>query len=223
MGNLVDQDQQWLLSCLSTTLDPNPEVRSVVLLKQFVKKHWQEGEDSFEPPVVASDEKLMSTSCYIFSPLSFRSAGFFFSLDKDVGCLKEFIQNFSSLFTSEFEVYEKVSIEGTEDSHEGRYDFDGSEKSLDSFVIQFMAMPAFANICQLGDILQNMLFALMLTIVGNPRLGKIPPPGRSFAPKQTDAPMSVARSLQNVMAGVRGSLDATTLRLESYKTNGSEF
>ncbi|KAG5066556.1 hypothetical protein JHK86_010287 [Glycine max] len=119
----------------------------------------------------------------------------------------EFIQNFSSLFTSEFEVYEKVSIEGTEDSHEGRYDFDGSEKSLDSFVIQFMAMPAFANICQLGDILQNM----------------IPPPGRSFAPKQTDAPMSVARSLQNVMAGVRGSLDATTLRLESYKTNGSEF
>ena len=27
MGNLVDQDQQWLLSCLSTTLDPNPEVR----------------------------------------------------------------------------------------------------------------------------------------------------------------------------------------------------
>lgn len=27
MGNLVDQDQQWLLSCLSATLDPNPEVR----------------------------------------------------------------------------------------------------------------------------------------------------------------------------------------------------
>jgi hypothetical protein len=28
MANLVDQDQQWLLSCLSATLDPNQEVRS---------------------------------------------------------------------------------------------------------------------------------------------------------------------------------------------------
>ncbi|KAG4934329.1 hypothetical protein GYH30_048282 [Glycine max] len=45
----------------------------------------------------------------------------------------------------------------------------------------------------------------------------------SAARKQTDAPASVARSLQNVMADVRGSLDATTLRSESYKTNGSEL
>lgn len=28
MANAVDQDQQWLLSCLSATLDPNQEVRS---------------------------------------------------------------------------------------------------------------------------------------------------------------------------------------------------
>ncbi|KAL5123519.1 Importin-9 [Glycine soja] len=83
-------------------------------------------------------------------------------------CLNQFIQNFSSLFKSEFEVilgplwstfvsslsvYEKASIEGTEDSHEGRYDSDGSEKNLDSFVIQ--------------------LFEFMLTIVGSPRLGKV--------------------------------------------------
>ncbi|KAG5022786.1 hypothetical protein JHK85_019128 [Glycine max] len=51
----------------------------------------------------------------------------------------------------------------------------------------------------------------------------IPPPGRSSTPKQTDAPASVARSLQNVMADVQGSLNATTLRSESYKTNGFEF
>jgi len=31
---------------------------AAVLLKQFVKKHWQEGEDSFEPPVVSSNEKV---------------------------------------------------------------------------------------------------------------------------------------------------------------------
>jgi len=35
-------------------------------------------------------------------------------------------------------VYEKASIEATEDSYDGRYDSDGSEKSLDSFVIQVM-------------------------------------------------------------------------------------
>lgn len=31
---------------------------AAVLLKQFVRKHWQEGEDSFEPPVVSGDEKV---------------------------------------------------------------------------------------------------------------------------------------------------------------------
>ncbi|TXG56751.1 hypothetical protein EZV62_018064 [Acer yangbiense] len=136
-----DQDQQWLLNCLSATLDPNQEVRSfaetslnqaslqpglslslslespfkflkycliesvisynqarysgvsqlsavfqlfwsgfiqdccqqrasirfasnilfylqsAVLLKHFIKKHWQEGDQSFEHPVVSSEEK----------------------------------------------------------------------------------------------------------------------------------------------------------------------
>ncbi|RHN38520.1 putative importin-beta domain-containing protein [Medicago truncatula] len=28
MAYVVDQDQQWLLSCLSATLDPNHEIRS---------------------------------------------------------------------------------------------------------------------------------------------------------------------------------------------------
>ncbi|XP_030483084.2 uncharacterized protein LOC115699697 [Cannabis sativa] len=90
---VVDQDQQWLLNCLSATLDPNQEVRSfaeaslnqatlqpgfgsalaqvavnrelslglrqlaAVLLKQFIKKHWHEGDESFEHPVVSFDEK----------------------------------------------------------------------------------------------------------------------------------------------------------------------
>lgn len=31
---------------------------AAVLLKQLVKKHWQEDEDSFEPPVVSGDEKV---------------------------------------------------------------------------------------------------------------------------------------------------------------------
>ncbi|KAF3430975.1 hypothetical protein FNV43_RR25705 [Rhamnella rubrinervis] len=91
-GGGVDQDQQWLLNCLSATLDPNHEVRSfaeaslnqaslqpgfgsalskfaanrelpfglpAVLLKQFIKKHWLEGEELFEHPAVSSDEKTV--------------------------------------------------------------------------------------------------------------------------------------------------------------------
>ncbi|CAI0458769.1 unnamed protein product [Linum tenue] len=78
MANVIDQDQQWLLNCLSATLDPNPEVRNfaetslnqaslqpgfggalsrvaanrdlslglpAVLLKQFIRKHWEGDED----------------------------------------------------------------------------------------------------------------------------------------------------------------------------------
>lgn len=33
-------------------------------------------------------------------------------------------------------VYVRSSIEGTEDPFDGRYDSDGAEKSLDSFVVQ---------------------------------------------------------------------------------------
>jgi hypothetical protein len=39
-------------------------------------------------------------------------------------------------FVSSLRVYEQASIEGTEDSYEGRYDSDGSEISLESLVIQ---------------------------------------------------------------------------------------
>ncbi|XP_038707498.1 importin-9 [Tripterygium wilfordii] len=92
---VVDQDQQWLLNCLSATLDANQEVRSfaeaslhqaslqpgfggalskvaanreislglrqlaAVLLKHFIKKHWQEGSESFEHPPVSSEEKAV--------------------------------------------------------------------------------------------------------------------------------------------------------------------
>ncbi|XP_004490293.1 uncharacterized protein [Cicer arietinum] len=343
MANVVDQDQQWLLGCLSATLDPNQEVRcfaeasldqasrqpgfgsalskvvankelalglrqlAAVLLKQLVKKHWQEDEDSFEPPVVSGDEKetirrillltlddphrkictaigmaVASIAVYdwpeswpdllpfllnliknqtnlngvhgamkclvllsadlddrmvptliptlfpslltiVSSPqiydtyLRTKALSIVYSCTSMLGaisgvyneettslvvpllkpwmeqfssilkipvqsenpddwsvrmevlkCLNQFIQNFSSLIKSEFEVvlgplwstfvsslrvYEQASIEGTEDSYEGRYDSDGSEISLESFVIQ--------------------LFELLLTIVGNSRLGKV--------------------------------------------------
>ncbi|XP_061340702.1 uncharacterized protein LOC133287159 isoform X2 [Gastrolobium bilobum] len=343
MANVVDQDQQWLLNCLSATLDPNHEVRcfaeaslnqaslqpgfgsalskvvankelamglrqlAAVLLKQLVKKHWQEGEDSFEPPVISSNEKeiirrmllltlddphrkictaigmaVASIAVYdwpelwpdllpfllnlindqtnlngvhgamrclvllsadlddkmvptlipalfpslltiVSSPQIYdtyirtKALSIVYSCTSMLGtmsgvykaetsslivpmlkpwmdqfssileipvqsenpddwsirmevlkCLNQFIQNFSSLIKSEFEVilrplwntfvsslrvYEQASIEGAEDSFEGRYDSDGAEKSLDSFVIQ--------------------LFELLLTIVGNSRLGKV--------------------------------------------------
>lgn len=39
-------------------------------------------------------------------------------------------------FMSSLGVYVRSSIEGTEDPYDDRYDSDGAEKSLDSFVIQ---------------------------------------------------------------------------------------
>ncbi|KAJ7954019.1 Importin 9 [Quillaja saponaria] len=83
-------------------------------------------------------------------------------------CLSQFVQNFSCLiedelkcivrplwntFVSSLKVYERSSIEGAEDSYEGRYDSDGAEKSLDSFVIQ--------------------LFEFLLTIIGSAKLVKV--------------------------------------------------
>ncbi|KDO70163.1 hypothetical protein CISIN_1g046316mg [Citrus sinensis] len=316
-----DQDQQWLLNCLSATLDPNQEVRSfaevslnqaslqpaAVLLKHFIKKHWQEGEESFELPAVSSEEKevirklllsslddthrkictaismaVASIAAYdwpedwpdllpfllklitdqsnmngvhgglrclallsadlddaivpklvpVLFPVLHTIVSFPESYDRYVRtkalsivysctamlgvmsgvcktemfalmmpmlkpwmnhfsiilehpvqpedpddwgvkmevlkCLNQFIQNFPSLAESEFlvvvrslwqtfvsslRVYTRSSIEGTEDPYAGRYDSDGAEKSLDSFVIQ--------------------LFEFLLTIVGSAKLVKV--------------------------------------------------
>lgn len=83
-------------------------------------------------------------------------------------CLNQFVQNFPSLtetqfrvvvgplwqtFVSSLRVYEQASIEGAEDPYEGRYDSDGAEQSLESFVIQ--------------------LFELLLTIVGSSKLVEV--------------------------------------------------
>ncbi|XP_006484371.1 uncharacterized protein LOC102610802 isoform X1 [Citrus sinensis] len=338
-----DQDQQWLLNCLSATLDPNQEVRSfaevslnqaslqpgfgaalskvaanreisfglrqlaAVLLKHFIKKHWQEGEESFELPAVSSEEKevirklllsslddthrkictaismaVASIAAYdwpedwpdllpfllklitdqsnmngvhgglrclallsadlddatvpklvpVLFPVLHTIVSFPESYDRYVRtkalsivysctamlgvmsgvcktemfalmmpmlkpwmnhfsiilehpvqpedpddwgikmevlkCLNQFIQNFPSLAESEFlvvvrslwqtfvsslRVYTRSSIEGTEDPYAGRYDSDGAEKSLDSFVVQ--------------------LFEFLLTIVGSAKLVKV--------------------------------------------------
>ncbi|PIA39533.1 hypothetical protein AQUCO_02600173v1 [Aquilegia coerulea] len=103
MENVVDQDQQWLLNCLTATLDTNHEVRSfaeaslyqassqpgfgcaltkvavnkelqlglrqlaAVLLKQFIKKHWDEDEDIFEHPVVPNEEKIVIRKLLLLS------------------------------------------------------------------------------------------------------------------------------------------------------------
>ncbi|CAM8979911.1 unnamed protein product [Rhodiola kirilowii] len=83
-------------------------------------------------------------------------------------CLNQFSQNFPSLmevefiviagplwqtFISSLKVYELSAIEGNEDPFEGRYDSDGAEKTLESFVIQ--------------------VFELLLTLVGSSKLVKI--------------------------------------------------
>ncbi|XP_010532428.1 PREDICTED: importin-9 [Tarenaya hassleriana] len=83
-------------------------------------------------------------------------------------CLNQFAQNFPNLVESEFRaitkplwqtfesslrVYLRSSIEGAEDAYDGRYDSDGEEKSLDTFIIQ--------------------LLEFLTTVVGSRRLVKV--------------------------------------------------
>ncbi|KVH96324.1 Armadillo-like helical [Cynara cardunculus var. scolymus] len=81
MDNMIDQDQQWLINSLNATLDTNQQARSfaeaslnqaslqpaAVLLKQFIKKHWQEDEDGFEHPVVSNEEKAVIRGLLLLS------------------------------------------------------------------------------------------------------------------------------------------------------------
>uniref|UniRef100_A0A7N0ZSB7 Importin-9 central HEAT repeats domain-containing protein n=1 Tax=Kalanchoe fedtschenkoi TaxID=63787 RepID=A0A7N0ZSB7_KALFE len=83
-------------------------------------------------------------------------------------CLNKFAQNIPSLTEAEFtviagplwqtfisslKVYEQLAINGNEDPFEGRYDSDGAEKTLESFVFQ--------------------IFELLLTIAGSSKLVKV--------------------------------------------------
>ncbi|XP_059317050.1 uncharacterized protein LOC132067756 isoform X2 [Lycium ferocissimum] len=85
-----------------------------------------------------------------------------------IKCLNQFLQNFPSLMESQFSVfmgplwqtfvsslgvYTRSSIEGIEDPYDGRYDSDGAEQSLESFIIQ--------------------LFEFLLTILGSPKFVKV--------------------------------------------------
>ncbi|KAM0933989.1 putative armadillo-like helical protein [Dioscorea sansibarensis] len=71
---MEDQDQKWLLDCLTATLDTSRDVRSFAeaSLQQaslqpgfgaalakvtFIKQHWQEDEGTFLHPVVSAEEK----------------------------------------------------------------------------------------------------------------------------------------------------------------------
>lgn len=85
-----------------------------------------------------------------------------------IKCLNQFLQNFPSLMESQFGVfmgplwqtfvsslgvYTRSSIDGIEDPYDGRYDSDGAEQSLESFIIQ--------------------LFEFLLTILGIPKFVKV--------------------------------------------------
>ncbi|KAJ0984431.1 hypothetical protein J5N97_002787 [Dioscorea zingiberensis] len=69
---MADQDQKWLLDCLTATLDTSRDVRSFAeaslqqaslqpgfgaALAKFIKQHWQEDEGTFLHPVVSAEEK----------------------------------------------------------------------------------------------------------------------------------------------------------------------
>ncbi|PKA67290.1 hypothetical protein AXF42_Ash004783 [Apostasia shenzhenica] len=83
-------------------------------------------------------------------------------------CLLQLVQHFPSLVDTQFSVvltplwktfvtsldaYQISSVRGIEDSHSGRFDSDGNERSLDTFVMQ--------------------MFETLLTVIGNSRLQKV--------------------------------------------------
>lgn len=55
-------------------------------------------------------------------------------------------------FVSSLKVYERSSIEGVEDSYDGRYDSDGAEKSLESFIIQVNTFVTFLVMFGHGEV-----------------------------------------------------------------------
>ncbi|KAM7276774.1 hypothetical protein ACFE04_018640 [Oxalis oulophora] len=350
----IDTDQEWLLNCLTATLDPSHDLRSfaetsllqaslqpaAVLLKQFIKKHWDEGDDYFQHPPVTAAEKVIIRSLLLTSlddshrkictaismavasiasydwpddwpdllpfllnlinnqnnlngvhgalrclallctdlddttvpkliPVLFpcmhtivsspqtydkylrtKAISIVYSCTSMLGdmsmvyktettdlmrpmlkawmdqfhiileqpvqsedpadwsvrtevlkCLNQFVLNFHSLAENEFasivgplwqtfvstlRVYVRSSVEGVEDPHDGSYDSDGSEKSLDSFVIQ--------------------LFEFLLTIIGSARLGKV-----------------VANNVKELVYHTIAFLQITDKQVHIWSTDGNQF
>lgn len=65
-------------------------------------------------------------------------------------------------FESSLQVYLRSSVEGAEDSYDGRYDSDGEEKSLDTFVIQvtrYFHYQGFSFIFEVSLLIRDGVFA----------------------------------------------------------------
>ncbi|KAK1311442.1 hypothetical protein QJS10_CPA08g01705 [Acorus calamus] len=126
------------------------KTETIALMKPMLKPWIEQFSHILQPPVQSEDPDDWSIRMEVSK------------------CLIQFIQNFPSITEAEFsvimapmwqtfvsclEVYEQSSIKGINDSYSGRYDSDGVENSLESFVIQ--------------------LFELLLTIMANRKLMKV--------------------------------------------------
>ncbi|XP_057528607.1 uncharacterized protein LOC130807420 isoform X4 [Amaranthus tricolor] len=116
-------------------------------------------------------------------------------------CLNQFVQNFPGAIETEFmaivgplwhtfvttlKVYEQSSVEGSLDSFEGRYDSDGAERSLESFVMQ--------------------LFEFLLTVVGSLRFVKV-----------------VANYLQELVYYTFGFMQITEQQINAWSLDANQY
>uniref|UniRef100_A0A803KVA8 Importin N-terminal domain-containing protein n=1 Tax=Chenopodium quinoa TaxID=63459 RepID=A0A803KVA8_CHEQI len=133
-------------------------------------------------------------------------------------CLNQFVQNFPSAtekefmsivgplwqtFVSTLKVYEQSSVEGTQDSFEGRYDSDGAERSLESFVIQVRVL------CHTGKVTNTnvlQLFEFLLTIVGSSRFVKV-----------------VANNLQELVYYTFGFMQITEQQMNAWSLDANQY
>ncbi|GFZ16187.1 ARM repeat superfamily protein [Actinidia rufa] len=121
-----------LFPCLHTIVS-SPQTETSALISPMVPTWMDQFSIILEQPVQSGDPDDWSIRMEVLK------------------CLNQFVQNFPNLaetqfmivvrplwrtFVSSLRVYEQSSIEGTEDPYEGRYDSDGAEQSLESFVIQ---------------------------------------------------------------------------------------
>ncbi|KAG2706797.1 hypothetical protein I3760_05G118900 [Carya illinoinensis] len=304
MTNVIDKDQQWLLNCLSATLDPNQELRSFaeaslhqaslqpaisMAVASIAVYEWPENWPDLLPFVLKLisdqtnmngvhgalrcfallsgdlDDKMVPALVPVLFPclltivsshqvydkyIRAKATSIVYSCASVLGamggvyktestaligpmlkswmdqfsiileepvqpedpddwslrmevlkCLNQFAQNFPSLTESQFmvivgplwktfesslTVYVRSSIEGTEDSYEGRYDSDGAEKSLDSFVIQMLEF--------------------LLTVVGSAKLVKF-----------------VANSVKEVVYHTIAFLQMTEQQVHTWSVDANQF
>ncbi|KAK8969742.1 hypothetical protein KSP40_PGU003866 [Platanthera guangdongensis] len=160
MSSPVDQDQKWLIECLTATLDTSREVRS------FAEASLQQA--SLQPGSLLMAFELRIIHHLLLPTLDDPNRKIRTAISMAIVSIAEYdwpddwpellpfllklisaqnnisgviLPSLWQTFVSSLDAYQISSVHGTEDLHSGRFDSDGNERSLDAFVIQSIPFP----------------------------------------------------------------------------------